>query len=174
MSRPSFKVVCATPNALWDFDKRQLKKIMRQAGAEVSAAAKALIRSSGGGRHYGGHIASVAGNAPASDTGNLIRSIKVRPFRSGLGVSVAATAQSRQGQPYAVFLEAGAQYQTNSAGRPKRAHSKRQYTVKPTAGMTTIEPRPFLSVALAARGASLGSRVAAAVQSGVAFKKMKP
>lgn len=168
------KVVCTTPNALWDFDKKQLKKIMRQAGAEVSAAAKALIRKSGGGRRYGSHIASVAGSAPASETGNLIRSIKVRPFRSGLGVSVAATAESRQGLPYAVFLEAGVQYQTSPANRPKRAHRKRTYTIQKAAGMTTIEPRPFLSVALAARGGSLGSRIAAAVQDGVAFKKMKP
>ena len=163
-----FKIVCSDPNALLRFDKKNLKKIMRQAGAEVSNFAKAAIRGSGGGRRYGAHIASIAGNAPASETGNLIRSVKSNSSKSGLGVSVSAKA------PYAVFLEAGVQYQTSSENRPVRKHIKRRYAVKPVAGMTTIMPRPFISAALDSRKDSLRARIVAAVDQGIAFTKVKP
>ena len=147
-------------NALFVYDKTQLKKVMRQAGQEVAAVAKAMIRSSTGG----------PGQPPMNRTGDLIRSIKARAIRSGEGVVVTAGAQSPQGFPYAVALEGGSE-----GGGPgnKRtgAHHVGQYQKH---GSRVVAPRPFLSVALERRQDSLATRIKAAVVDGVAFKRVKP
>ena len=158
------KVFITGKGDLLVFDKKLLKKTMRQAGQEVAAVAKSLIRSSTG----------KPGGPPKSVTGNLIRSIRVSPFRSGLGVTVSDPAENKRGQPYAVFLEAGVQFQTNPANRAKRVHRKRLTAIVAKAGMTTVLPRPFLSLALDLRRASIARRVQGAVSDGVAFKKVKP
>lgn len=163
-SRGGFKVSIDTPNALWSFDKKHLKKIMRAAGQEVSATAKGLIRASAGG----------PGAAPKSETGALIRSLVVRPSRSGLSVKVIAAAMAKRGGgPYGLFLEAGVQYQTKSANRPKRVHRKRSQVLTAQPGQTLIAPRPFLSTALARKAPSLQARIASAVQDDVRFERQK-
>lgn len=159
-----FKVVIAQKDALFLFDKKVLKKTMRQAGQEVAAVAKRLIRSSTG----------QPGGPPKSVTGQLIRSIKVRPSRSGLSVRVLDDATDPKGRPYAVFLEAGTQQRTKPAGRVKRVHRKRTGPLTPKPGFTTVMPRPFLSLALDQRSQSLAKRIGDAVQAGVAFKRIKP
>ncbi len=154
------RIVVDPANAVFVYDKKQLKKVMRQAGAEVAASAKRMIRASGGGRVYRGsggakyrpyrrgrYTASAPGQAPANVTGTLLASIKVRPFKSGEGVAV------RAGAFYAVFLEGGAK-----GGR---------------GASRVLQPRPFLSQALDAKQASLGDRIRAAVADGVTFKRQR-
>ena len=181
MNRSRFQVVCDTPNALWAFDKKLLRRIMRQAGAEVSNAAKALMRASAGGRQYHGgrkgkYNASAAGQAPAVRTRNLLRSIKVQPYRNGLGVAVRAT------EFYGLFLEAGAQGGESWGGanpaagktrRGKRNTYDKAGVRTGLVGKRVVAPRPFLSAAMAQRQSSLGSRIAAAVQDGITFQKKK-
>ena len=137
---------------------------MRKAGEEASKAAKGLIRSSPGG----------PGNAPKNRTGRLIRSFKIKTSKSGLGVNIKATAEPVRGQGrYGLYLEAGVQYQTSPVNRPKRVHRKRNAVIVARVGHTTIMPRPFLSTALDQARAGLQSRIGAAVQQGVEFKKQK-
>ena len=172
MRRSSFQIIIGTPDALWSFDKKRLRAAMRQAGAEVSNAAKALMRASGGGRTYYGsggsryrpyqsnrRVASQAGQAPAVSTRYLMRSLKIYPYKSGEGTAIRATAF------YALFLEGGAKGQSRTG-----THKKGQYS---RVGVRVVEPRPFLSVALVAKSASIDTRIKDAVERGIAFKKQK-
>jgi len=152
------------------YGKKRLRSTMRQAGAEIAAVARAMIRrSSGGGRTYrgpggsagkyrggylkGSHTASAAGQPPSSITGTLARSIRVRPFRSGDGVAIRDSAF------YALFLEHGAK----GGGRIRRGGA----SVRGQGGIgksRVLEARPFLSAALDARKGSLGPRIQASLQ----------
>jgi hypothetical protein len=137
------------------YGKKKLKALLRKAGAEVAAAARALVRnSSGSGRSYrgGGHpyrpgayVASAPGQAPVSVGGRLAASIKVRPSRDGESVSIRDLA------PEALFLEKGAK------GRGRRI----------------LAPRPFLTVALDQRRASLEERIKASVVDDIEFRRVK-
>ena len=162
------------------YSKKNLRQVMRTAGAEVAATARSLIRNSaGGGRMYrgpggsaaryrggyqkGAHQAAAAGNAPASITGTLAKSIRVRPFKSGEGVAI------RDAAFYALFLEAGAK----GGGRVSRGGVR----VKGKGGIgksRILEPRPFLSAALAARQASLGPRIQASLAQDIKLVRVKP
>lgn len=165
--------------------KQQLRRVMRQAGADIAKAARALIRgSTGGGRLYygsggsssyrGGYrkgrfTASAPGQAPHSVTGTLARSIKVRPYKSGEGVAI------RDSMFYGLFLEAGAK------GGGGNAHNARNVSMidsktgrarlkKRAIGTTRVlAPRPFLSAALAARTAQVQARIQAAVDGDIKF-----
>lgn len=163
MRRASFSINVDSPNALWVYDKRALKRTMRQAGAEVANAAKAAMRASGGGRAYSGkggrRLASLPGQAPAVATRKLIRSIKIIPYKSGEGVAVRAT------EFYSLFLEGGAE-----GSRRTGQHKKGQYS---RIGRRVLLPRPFLSAALTLKSASLAARIRASVQGGIAFQKQK-
>jgi hypothetical protein len=171
--------------ALLDYNKKKLKAAFRKAGGEVAAATKALMRSSGGGRTYGGsgggaryrgykkgkYTASAPGQAPVPVTKTLIRSIKVLPFKSGEGVAV------REGIFYAKFLETGAR--GGIPGKSGRGSGKRntydRVTRKRTilVGTRILEPRPALTVALDRKKASIGTRMLAAVKDGITFKRVK-
>ena len=186
-NRTRFQVTIKDPNKLFVFDKTQLKRVMRAAGAEVLAAARAQIRKSHGtGRTYyapGKHRASAPGEAPVSASGALLKSLKVRPFKSGLGVAI------RAGEFYALFLEGGAQGGTSYGGaRQKRrsakfgpdtrtriglrnTYDKRTRERLSLVGRRVLLPRPFLSAALERKRNSLGERIGAAVEQGIAFKK---
>ena len=172
MSRARFAVTVNTPRSALALDKKELRKTMRRAGQEVAAAAKALMRASGGGRASykpgkgGRYGASAAGQAPAVATGQLLRSLKVRPFKSGLGVTVRAS------EFYALFLEAGAQ---GGGGRKggRNLYNKRTRQRLQLVGRRVVAPRPFLSAALEGRRGSLDSRIKAALDRGVAFKRVK-
>lgn len=147
-------------------EKKQLKKLMRQAGAEVASVARALIRrSEGGGRTYyrdgKKYQASAPGAAPGSVSGALLRGIKVRPFKSGEGVAIRDT------EFYALMLEGGAKGGGRKGG--KKARNRRG--VAQTSRV--LMPRPFLSAALAQRQASLGLRIRNAIMSDIAFKRVK-
>lgn len=158
------------------FEKKRLKALMRSAGTEIAALARALIRRSArGGRVYRGsggnkyrpyrpgrYSASAPGEAPANVTGTLARSIKVRPFKSGEGVAIRDTMF------YALFLERGAR-----GGGRKRSAGQRVRGKSGTATDRVLLPRPFLSTALERRQSSIGERLKAAVLDGIEFRRMK-
>ncbi|HVB67974.1 MAG TPA: hypothetical protein VNE67_08985 [Acetobacteraceae bacterium] len=166
------------------YEKAHLRRVLRSAGAEVAAVAKQMIlrsagsgrqyRGSGGGKSYRGYrkgpyIASAPGQAPVSVTGTLARSLVVRPFRSGEGVAI------RDLMFYATILEGGFAAGGRSAGksssmRKARAAGSRQRRLSATRSM---QPRPFLTAALAAREKSIGERVKAAVLEGIKFQRLK-
>ena len=166
------------PSYAFEFQKAHLRRVLRAAGNEVAALARANIRrSAGGGRLYRGsggskyrpykpghYTASGPGEAPVSVTGVLAGSIRVRPFRDGDGVAIRDTAF------YSLFLEAGAQ---GGAGSGKAGVKGKRNKRGGKAGTRVLAPRPFLTAALDARYASLGARVQAAVLADVAFKKLK-
>lgn len=150
------------------YEKQNLKRLMRQVGAEIAAVTRAMIRrSQGGGRTYYLHgaryQASAPGNPPGNRTGALIRGVVVRPFRSGEGVAI------RDRMFYALFLEVGAK---GGGGRRKGGGSTRNRKGKPQTSRV-LAPRPFLSLALESRRASIDARVKAAVLQGIAFKRQR-
>lgn len=154
--------------------KKNLRAIMRKAGTEVAAAAKKEIRgATAGGRTYRGsggnpyrggyrsgpYTASSPGRPPANITGTLLRSIAVRPFKSGEGVAVRARVF------YALFLQVGAK----GGGKGKASRNRRG---KATSARVLVA-RPFLSTALDSRSASLGTRIRDAIVSDIAFVRAK-
>ena len=158
--------VKVSAGSLLSWDKKRLKKLMRQAGQEVAAVARALIRrSEGGGRTYlrdgRRYQASAPGQAPVRVSGALLRGIKVRPFKSGEGVAI------RDSEFYARILEGGARGGGRVGGKGARNRRGKPQTSR------VLLPRPFLSLALTMRQGSLGQRIRAAVMDDVAFKKMK-
>lgn len=71
-------------------------------GLLITARAKELIQTGPKtGKFYGSHQASAPGEAPASDTGRLVSSIRWEFSGSGLSIRVTAGAQ------YAAYLEFG-------------------------------------------------------------------
>ena len=168
--------VRVTSAAMLTDNRKELRATLRKAGGEVLAAAKAKIRKGGSGRTYRGSgggtaggarqylrgkfAASAPGQPPASVTGTLKRSGRVRPFKSGDGVAVRFNAF------YAAMLEGGAR----GGGPGKRFRARRG---KP--GLARVlRPRPFLSTAMAERRASIDRRVKAAVEQGTQFVRIKP
>ncbi|GBR00529.1 hypothetical protein [Acetobacter oeni] len=161
------------------FDKRALKASLLVAGREVAAQARRDMRSSAGsgiiyrgpggsaskyrgGYKRGAHQASAPGEAPSRITGTLAKSIKVRAFRSGEGVSIRDTAF------YALFLEKGA----SGGGRMKSGGA----FVRGKRGVGKVrklEPRPFLTRALQEREASIEPRLAQAARDGIRMVRMK-
>ena len=165
------KVAVSPAGALLIYDKKQLRKVLRQAGSEVAAQARRLIIG-GSGRVYRGsgsskyrpykrgkYTASGPGQAPANVTGTLKRSISAKVSQSGQSVRVKATAF------YALFLEFGAQ----GGGRGKASRNRRGKPVM----SRVLAPRPFLTAALGAREASLGNRIRESIVQDIAFRKLK-
>jgi HK97 gp10 family phage protein len=90
-------------------EKSALDAMVRTAYATQANAVRMIHSGPKTGAVYGKHQASAPGEAPASDTGNLARSIKVKfDLKQGWAV-VKATA------PYAFWLEFGT---TRMAPRP--------------------------------------------------------
>lgn len=176
MSDPPFRLKVEVQGAgVVTFDKKTLRAALRQAGNEVAGLARSMVRqSSGGGRFYSvrrhgalhGHYASAPGQPPASLSGALAASIRVKPFRNGDGVSV------RDAQFYAKFLEAGA-HGGGPGRRNKVSRRGGQRTIHPS-GQRVLAPRPFLSAALDRLRSSIDARLKAAVLKGVEFKKVAP
>lgn len=163
-------------------DKKLLRATLRGAGNEVASLARSLVRkSAGSGNQYGRHRASAPGQPPASLSGVLARSIKVRVYRSGDGVSIRDTAF------YAKMLEAGAHGgggntrnranilqagEKNRRGRVLRGKNRMKRSA--VSKTRLLEPRPFLTTALAMRQASIGVRIVTSVNQGLKFERQKP
>jgi HK97 gp10 family phage protein len=153
--------------------RKQVKKVLRQAGREVSRAAARLVEDTvGAGRQYGSHIASAPGQAPAELSGNLASSFSVA---SGRGLSVTVT----DGAHYALFLEEG----SVGGGAPpgvkfsKGDKGKRNTKTKDgdiiAATNRKQDPRPFLTVALENMEDDLRRRVVEAIEQNVNLKEVK-
>lgn len=164
------KLQITVPSYAFVVDKMLLRKALRSAGAEVAAVARSLIkRSQGSGALYskpggGTYRASSPGEAPVSRTGALANSIKVKPTRSGDGVTI------RDAAFYALFLEAGAKGGTGSGKAGVKGKRNKRGQV---AGARVLLPRPFLSMALDRRETSIAERVQAAVVGGIKFTRIK-
>ena len=147
------------------FDKRALKKVLATAGREVAAQAKSYIKpGDGDGRKYPHHQASAPGESPRSLTGNLRKSIVVRPFKSGEGVAIRDKAH------YAASIEHGA----TGGGSNGRGVTKRDRKVNrrhPKNQTRRLAPRPFLVKAMEAKRASIERRLSDAVTKGFAFAR---
>jgi hypothetical protein len=157
------KIQITVPSYAFVYDKSQLRKVMRAAGAEVASVARALIRRA---------TQSVPGGPPMNRTGVLARSLKVKSTKSGEGVTV------RDAAFYALFLEAGAKGGGGSTVAanmlpigPKR--SKPRMKASAVNKTRVLLPHPFLSTALEMREDSIADRVRDAVQSGLKFQRIK-
>jgi HK97 gp10 family phage protein len=134
MSAPGFKVVVGGMKnlkrrmdaAVKEGQKAALDAVVETAYAIQADAVKSIQRGPKSGKSYArgrkSHTASAPGEAPASDTGNLARNIRVKVNRSKGEVAVEANT------PYAAALEFG------TRGNP----SKKQ---------PPMQPRPFMGPA---------------------------
>lgn len=163
-----------------EFDKRLVRRTLVAAGREVMRAARALIANSApagrlyrgpggsaaryrGGYRKGSYRASAPGQPPARVTGTLARGLVVRPFHSGEGVAIRDRAF------YSTFLEGGA----SGGGRIKKRGGRRVRGRSGVGKSRELAPRPFLSVALANREASIAGRIAESVNRGIKFQPVK-
>ena len=81
---------------------KQTRDTIGIAGLLVMNEAKRSIQSSsGGGRTYGNHTASAAGQPPNTDTGFLVSNIFLDKDNDGMGADVESRAD------YSVYLEFG-------------------------------------------------------------------
>lgn len=165
MADPAYKITIDIPKG-WSivYGQKEMKALMRKAGSEVAARARALIRA----KAPGGMVrASVPGQPPVSRTGALASSIKVSPWRDGEGVSI------RDAAFYALFLEAGAQGGGgNTRGRNSLRTKKGRMVASQVNKTRVLAPRPFLSVALAdVVAGGLSRRIIDAVTQDIDFKK---
>ena len=137
--------------------KKQLRATLRQAGAEVAAKARAMIRAAG---RKG---VSLPGQPPVSRTGLLARSFKVRLWKDGEGVTVRNTAF------YSLFLEKGAKGGVGSGRKGMKGQRNKRGAV---VGSRILQPRPVMEPALdAVVSNGLADRVREAVVSGMAFRR---
>jgi Bacteriophage HK97-gp10, putative tail-component len=162
--------------------KEQVRAVMRGAGNEIAARARALIRAGSATKKRAAKRASAAGGPPVSRTGNLARSIKIRLRRDGEGVTVRDTAETK-GAYYAQFLELGARnwgsrisnpynlgHMTRKGWVAKRVNPRKESSIS----RRTLLPHPFMIPALdqvIANG--LADRVRDAVVSGMKFQRGK-
>lgn len=80
-----------------------MQEALEMSGKKVEREAKILINTSTPtGRIYGNHRASAAGQPPATDTGNLVRNIKVKSERGSVKVGILD-----QKAIYGAYLEFG-------------------------------------------------------------------
>lgn len=82
--------------------RQQADNIISRAGLLVMNEAKRSIQLNlGGGRTYGNHTASAAGQPPNTDTGFLVSNIFLKKDNDGLGCDVESRAD------YSIHLEFG-------------------------------------------------------------------
>jgi hypothetical protein len=149
------------------FGKKELTLVLRKAGQEVAATARASIAKKLTKAQVSRGVvrgASAPGQPPMSRTGELRSSIKTRVWRNGEGVTVSDTA------PYASSLEVGAVGGGGKKGSGrKRQHRRRsQSTAKPSSQRVLLA-RPFMEPALDAKRASIETRMKLAVNDGFAW-----
>jgi hypothetical protein len=167
--------------------KDQVRAVMRGAGNEVAARARAMIRAGGATAKRKAKRQSAAGAPPVSRSGNLARGIKVKLRRDGEGVVIRDIAAAKDGAFYALFLEKGAK------GGGGDTHNKANILLAGAIGRNgkilrgvnrmrrsavsqtrILAPHPFMEPALdqvVANG--LAERVRDAVMSGLKFQRGK-
>jgi hypothetical protein len=185
LAEQSTRISITVPSYAIEFDKRALKATLRRAGAEIAAVARSKIKGAArAGRTYygpggsaakyrggyapGRYQASASGGAPASITGTLEKSIKVKPFADGQGVAIRDTAF------YAKFLESGAKGGGGNHRKASNLTKKKRLKRSAYSRSRVLEPRHFLTTALAERSASIETRIQDAVETGLKFVRIKP
>jgi hypothetical protein len=168
-------------------EKRELKTLMRSAGADIAAKTRRLIsQSTGSGRYYAGgggsayrgsyraepYYASAPGQPPVRVTGTLRGSLRVYPYPEGTGFAV------RERAFYALFLEAGAHSGGNPyGGQPAvaaRARARaRRHRARGRYQARVLLPRPSLDLVMAAEEPTLEKRVKEALDRGVTWRETK-
>jgi hypothetical protein len=165
------KLTFVVQSVALEFDKKLLRRILRQAGNEIRDTARSLIGRDQSGRKYGSHTASGAGNPPGIVSGLLARSLKVSA--RGDRVTISDPAEKKDAF-YAVMLEAGAiggggRKGSKNVGRShKRGGSKGKPVTK-----RILQPRPFLSIAAQEEMPGLEKRINQALQKSVDLKILK-
>jgi hypothetical protein len=81
-----------------DFDKKQIRKVLRQQGAAVRKEARRLVSR---------RAISMPGQAPGRATGVLMRSIKVKVASGGFWAKVAPQKTSEMKEFYPAYLYYG-------------------------------------------------------------------
>ncbi|MCI1005037.1 hypothetical protein [Herbaspirillum sp. C7C8] len=105
-----------------DFDRKEIRRAMRQSGRTVQQAARKLVAKS---------TRSQPGAYPGRRTGRLQRSIKLKVSRSGFLVRVAPQLTSDMKQFYPAFLHYGVR---RKPGAKRKAEGK-------GSGSNRVEPR---------------------------------
>ncbi|XZG71724.1 hypothetical protein ACTSKR_07675 [Chitinibacteraceae bacterium HSL-7] len=125
-----------------DFDKKEVRKTMRRAGADVRKAARALIARK---------VRSGAGENPGRKTGRLYRSLGYKVSRSGFLVAVRHEKVAGMEAPYWVYLYYGVR-----AGAVRRRGHKKQ-----AEGAWRISPRNnYIADALESRRGAVQTMIA--------------
>lgn len=96
------KVVWRGPQVMTSVEQAASRGVLKAANLLKNNIIKTVLESPAGGRVYGSHVASAPGEPPASDTGALVRSIRVD--HKALKANVIVAAQ------YAALLEFGTQF----------------------------------------------------------------
>jgi hypothetical protein len=163
------------------WDKKLLRKILRQAGQEIAATARALIgrglpRMDKNGKVLG----AVAGSPPMSRSGRLARSLKVRMTGDKVIISDEAANTSETGAAfYALFLEDGSKGGGGKKGNVKggsktigREHKKGGAKGVVQTKRVSFE-HPFLSTALEEELPQLEKRIQEALARSIDLKTLK-
>jgi hypothetical protein len=152
----------------WDleFNKTRLRRVLRAAGKEIVTTAKGLLSQAGSGRKYGSHTASAPGNPPAKKTGKLAQSFSLAVTRHGDAVAIADLAY------YARALEGGSQGGGGGKGSASvgREHKRGGAKGKPQT-LRMMQPRPFLSAAVAKDWPSISQRIGESIAQDIDLKK---
>lgn len=130
-----------------DFDKAEVRKAMRQAGAEVQRAARPLVRKAG---------RSQRGDYPGRQAGVLARSIRYRVSRSGFMVKIAPQKTGGMAEFYPAYLHYGVKRGARIRARPSgvRRHrgGRAELVAQRQAGAWKLAPRKnYMEDALTAR-----------------------
>lgn len=164
----AYRLKIGIENYVLNFDKKQLKKVIRQAGRETVAIAKKLIRNTQKVRKKDGRTVSLPGEAPAVQTGALLADFKVKTSRNGGSVLVADNAH------YALYQEKGAVGGGGRKGnRNKISRKGRKRTILEVSTRRVLEPRPYLFPALEQETVGLSERIEKAVLLGINLKETK-
>jgi hypothetical protein len=155
-------------SSLGDDIKIALQDAVRKTLVEVHSEALNRVRSSGSGRTYqtkdGTHQASAPGASPASDTGALAASLKMRIFGpdylSGVVYAPVEKAASKAETARAELRAAAAR----AAGRKRfKKASAARYALMLESGTIKMRPRPFMAPARDAHTDHFVRRISAAL-----------
>ena len=171
-------IYLSVPSIVLVSDKSALKRVMRAAGNEIAAVARAMIRAGAATKKRAARRVSQAGAPPVGRSGNLARGIKVRPWKSGEGVTITDAARTTRGSRafYALFLEKGARGGRGS-GRKGVKGQRNKYSrgvlVSVSSGRV-LAPHPFMTPAVEKVEANgLADRIRDALINGMTLRRIK-
>jgi len=164
--------VSVPPEMQLSVGRKKLGQVLRAAGTEVAARARALIRA----RRIGGkkHV-SMPGMPPVSRTGVLASSIRAKLARNSRTVNIIDAAAAKNQGFYARFLEVGAKGgggDTRSGNMHTTKSGTRRMNKSAVNKTRVLLPHPFLSRALEqVSAAGLNQRIGAALIADIKFSR---